>query len=239
MAKRSFRTHTLRQSLQSGVQTSCSLQLDRSEKHPPTPKFFPGGGGGGGAGVSGGSQFLFGRQRSPPGDTRNGLCLRRTQNQPDRSPAQDPRGSAGDNVNRVRLGPPGSPARRPSARSREVRLLFGEVSRPKSPQPGYADGWWWWWWWFPLAPPTPAGGGGPGLAVRRAPRPGCARATPQVSARAALEVSSRAFSGAPRFPARAARGPPGDGTSAARSEALDLPTRRPLGHLPTCWSFAK
>lgn len=76
---------------------------------------------------------------------------------------------------------------------------------------------------------------GPGLAVRRAPRPGCARATPQVSARAALEVSSRAFWGEPPFPARAARGPPGDGTS----EALALPTRRPLGHLPTCWSFAK
>lgn len=163
----------------------------------------------------------------PQGDTQERAPSRRTQNQPDRSPSQEPRDSAGDSVNRVRLGPPGGG---PGG----VRLLWGGVPAEISAarlsglvvvvSPGTSD-----------------------CCGRRRPRARCAEGPAasvcqldaQVSAQAALQLSSRAFSGASLSPARTAREPPGDGTSAAHSEALALPTRRSLGHLPTCWSFAK
>lgn len=59
-------------------------------------------------------------EKPPQGDTQERAPSGRTQNQPDRSPAQDPRGSAGDSVNGVRLGPPGGG---PGG----VRLLWGGV----------------------------------------------------------------------------------------------------------------
>lgn len=86
-----------------------------------------------------------------------------------------------------------------------------------------------------------------GLAERSAPARGRrgewgAGSLPQVSVQAALLVTIRSFSGASRLAASASREPRGNGTSAAHSGALTIPTRRSSRgkrHLPTCWSFAK